>query len=98
MAEWNYAQADPSEELALLQVFSMKKRQNGREILFRITVREFAVPPAGHRQRFFAEADKPLNQKTAAIVPCGWGDSVLAALSDCMRMIRQFPYEGEDRR
>lgn len=96
MAEWHYAQADPSEELALLHTFSMKKRQPGGVVNFRITVREFAVPPAGHRQRFFAEADKPVNQKTAAMVPCGWGDTILAALSDCLRLIRQFPYEGED--
>lgn len=94
MAEWHYAQANPSEELAMLHLFSMKKRQADGEVFFRITVKEYAVPPAGHRQRFFAEADKPVNQKTAAMVPCGWGDSVLAALSDCMRLIREFPYEG----
>lgn len=94
MAEWHYAQANPSEELAMLHLFSMKKRQADGEVHFRITVKEYAVPPAGHRQRFFAEADKPVNQKTAAMVPCGWGDSVLAALSDCMRLIREFPYEG----
>ncbi len=94
MAEWHYAQVDPAEELALLHVFSVKKRQEGGDVDFRITVREFAVAPAGHRQLFFAEADKPLNQKTAAVIPCGWGDSELAALSDCLRMIRQFPYEG----
>lgn len=97
MAEWYYAQADPSEELALLHIFSMKKRQPDGVVDFRITVREFATPPSGHRQRFFAEADKSVNQKTAAVVPCGWGDTVLAALSDCIRMIRQFPYEGDGR-
>lgn len=95
MAEWHYAQAEASEELALLHIFSMKKRQQGGDVTFRITVREFATAPAGHHQRFFAEADKPVNQKTAPVVPCGWGDSVLVALSDCLRMIRQFPYEGE---
>jgi hypothetical protein len=96
VAEWHYAQAETSEELALVHIFSMKKRQPGGDIPFRITVREFATAPKGHHQRFFAEADKPVNQKTAAVVPCGWGDSVLVALSDCLRMIRQFPYEGED--
>lgn len=95
MAEWHYAQSDPSEELATLHFFSVKKRQPGGDVSFRITVWEFAVPPAGHHQCFFAEADKPVNQKTAAIVPCGWGDSILKALADCIRMIRQFPYEGE---
>lgn len=95
MADWHYAQADPSEELALLHNFSIKKQQPGGAVEFRITVREFAVPPASHRQRYFAEADKPVNQKTAPVVPCGWGDTMLAALSDCIRMIRQFPYEAE---
>jgi hypothetical protein len=97
VAEWHYAQADSSEELAQLHIFSMKKRQPGGDINFRITVREFAVPPPGQRLRFFAEADKPVNQNTAALIPCGWGDSVLKALADCMRIIRQFPYEGEER-
>lgn len=96
MADWHYAQADPSEELALLHIFSMKKRQPGGLVDFRVTVREFAVPPVGHHQRFFAEADKFVNQKTAAVLPCGWGDTMLAALSDCLRMIRQFPYQAEE--
>ncbi|MDE3137011.1 MAG: hypothetical protein KGL59_10590 [Acidobacteriota bacterium] len=95
MAEWHYAQAEPSEELALLHFFSMKKHHAGGDVTFRITVREFATPPHGHHQRFFAEADKAVNQKTAAVLPCGWGDTVLVALSDCLRMIRQFPYEGD---
>ena len=93
MAEWQYAQANPSEELAQLSFYSMKKKQGGREIEFRITVREYAQQPASQHSRFFAEADKHVNQHTAAILPSGWGHSVLEALADCMRMIRQFPYE-----
>lgn len=93
MPEWGYAQADPSDELAQLSFYSMKKKQGGREIEFRITVREYAERPASQHSRFFAEADKQVNQRTAAIVPTGWGHSVLEALSDCIRMIRQFPYE-----
>ncbi|HEY6442211.1 MAG TPA: hypothetical protein VIY66_02595 [Candidatus Acidoferrales bacterium] len=93
MPEWGYAQADPSDELAQLSFYSMKKRQSGREIEFRITVREYAEQPPSQHSRFFAEADKQVNQKTAAILPTGWGHSVLEALSDCIRMIRQFPYE-----
>ena len=42
---------------------------------------------------FFAEADKAVNQKTASFVPCGWGSSIFTALGDCLRLIRQFPYE-----
>lgn len=98
MSEWDYAQADRSEELAQLHFFSTKKkREHGGEVEFRITIKEFAVPPPGQFVRFFAEADKSVNQHTAPIVPCGWGDSLAKALSDCMRMIRQFPYEGEER-
>ncbi len=93
MPEWPYAQADPSDELAQLSFYSMKKKQGGREIEFRITMREYVERPAGQHSRFFAEADKHVNQKTAAVLPHGWGNSVLEALADCIRMIRQFPYE-----
>jgi hypothetical protein len=75
----------------------MKKTQPGGEVYFRITEKEFAAPPQGQYVSFFAEADKQVNQKTAPIVPSGWGDSLLKALSDCMGMIRQFPCEGEER-
>ena len=97
MAEWEYAQTDRSEELAQLHIFSMKKRQPNGDVTFRITVREYATPPAGQRLRFFAEADKMVNQNSAAILPSGWGDSLLKALGDCLRLIRQFPYEGDER-
>jgi hypothetical protein len=97
VSEWHYAQEDRLEELTELRFFTMKKRQPDGEVQFRITVKEFATPPPGQYVRFFAEADKPVNQKTAPIIPSGWGDSVLKALADCMRMIRQFPYEGEQR-
>ena len=96
MSEWKFAQVDRSEELAELRFFSMKKRQTGGDVNFRITVKEFAAPPPGQHLRFFAEADKKVNQTTAPIRPCGWGDSVSEALSGCARLIRQFPYEGED--
>jgi hypothetical protein len=92
--DWQYAQTDGSEELAQLHVFTMKKADPGRVTDFHITVREYATPPAGHHHRFYAESDKQVNQKTAAFLPSGWGESVLKALADCMRLIRQFPYEG----
>jgi hypothetical protein len=97
VAEWEYAQTDRSEELAELHIFSMKKRQPDGDVTFRITVKEFAAPPAGQHLRFFAEADKQVNQKTAGFLPSGWGNSLLKALADCMRLIRQFPYEGEEK-
>ena len=94
MEDWQYAQADQAEGLAQVHHFTMNKRQNGRDIAFSIVVKEFAVAPEGQHLRFFAEADKQINQGTAAFVPSGWGDSILKALSDCMRLIRQFPFAG----
>ena len=93
MSEWPYLQKEIAEELAQLHFFSMVRRQPTGDVAFRITVKEFAAPPPGQRLRFFAEADKPVNQKTASFVPCGWGNSIFAALGDCLRLIRQFPYE-----
>jgi len=93
MSEWPYLQKDPAEELSQVHFFSVVKRQQAGDVTFRITVKEFAAPPPGQRLRFFAEADKPVNQKTASFVPCGWGSSVFTALGDCLRLIRQFPYE-----
>lgn len=93
MSEWPYLQKDTAEQMAQLHFFSMNKRHAGGDVTFRITVKEFAAPPPGQRLRFFAEADKSVNQKTAAFVPCGWGNSVFQALGDCVRLIREFPYE-----
>jgi hypothetical protein len=96
LSDWKFAQKDVSEELALLHSYSMKKRQNGSDVCFVITVKEFAAPPPGQYARFFAQADKFVNQKTAPILPTGWGNSILEALSACVHMIRQFPCEGEE--
>ncbi len=96
MSDWKFAQKDVSEELALLHHFSFKKPQGNGEVRFVITVKEFAAPPQGQFARFFAQADKQVNQKIAPIHPTGWGNSILEALTACARMIREFPYEGED--
>lgn len=93
--DWQYAQQNREEQLAQVHFFTMKKLAEGREIDFQITVKEFAAAPAGHHGRFFAQADRRVNQKSGAFIPSGWGDSVLKALSDCMRLIREFPYEDE---
>jgi hypothetical protein len=95
VSDWRFAQKNPSEELALLHQFSFKKCHGSGETEFVITVREYAAPPPGQHVRFFALADKQVNQKLAPFVPSGWGNSVLDALSDCTRMIRQFPCEEE---
>ena len=96
MSDWQYAQISKEEELAQLHFFSMKKKLPVGEVYFRITIKEFAAPPPGMSARFFAEADKPVNQKIAPVVPFGFGESLRGALSECMRIIRQFPYEGEE--
>lgn len=97
MDDWVHIQAKSEERLMQLHYFSIVKVQPGGNVTFAITVKEFAAPPPGQRLRFYAEADKPVNQKTAPFVPCGWGTSIFSALGDCVRLIRQFPYEGEER-
>ena len=92
MAEWVYAQLEPAEELAQLHYFCFKKRQPEGEIEFVITVKEFAARNALH-MRFYAQADKEINQGIAPFRPFGWGDSLLHALSECMRSIRDHPYD-----
>jgi hypothetical protein len=87
-----YAQKDPAEELAQLHYFSFKKDQPEGAIEFMITVKEFADRNA-LQMRFFAQADKEVNQRSAPFRPFGWGESLLDALSECVRAIRQHPYE-----
>lgn len=94
MSDWIYAQRNPSEQLARLHYFSVKKQQDGREIDFRITVWEFVTPPEP-AMKFFAEADKQTNQSSAPYTPCGWGPTLLDALSECVAAVHRFPYEGE---
>lgn len=94
MSDWKFAQKDVHEELALLTQFSVKKHQKDGEVIFLITVKEFVNIPPGQVARFVAQADKYVNQKIAPILPTGWGNSLLDALSDCIRMIRQFPYDA----
>ncbi len=93
MSEWVFAQSDPSEELAQLHFFSMKKRQAGGDIEFLITVREYAQP-ADASMKFFAQADKQTNQKVAPFTPCGWGSTLLKALAECVQAVHRFPFEG----
>jgi hypothetical protein len=90
MAEWTYAQKDPAEELAQLHVFSFKKAQAVGDVEFRITVKEFAERNA-LQMRFFAQADREVNQDAAPFVPFGWGPTLLDALGECLKGIRQYP-------
>ena len=92
MAEWSYVECEASEGFCQLHHFAIKKHQDGAEIEFIITVREYVTPP-DPAMRFFAQADKQTNQKTAPFTPVGWGHSMSAALHDCVKGIRRFPYE-----
>ena len=94
MSDWNFAQRDPAEQLAKLHHFSMKKQQPDQEVEFVITVYEYVVPP-DPAMPFYAIADKKTNQKTAPFLPCGWGRTLLEALSRCRESVMRFNYEGE---
>lgn len=95
MKEWGFAQSDASQELAEVQFFSIKKRHAGGEVEFLISVKEY-ITPKEPTMRFFAQTDKELNQKTLPIRPSGWGKTLLEALSECVRNVERFPYEGAD--
>jgi hypothetical protein len=94
--DWRFAQKNPSEELAQLHHYSFKKCVSGVEVNFIITVKEFAAPPPGQHFKFFAQADKEINQKIAPFLASGWGASILEALTGCTRSIREFPCESDD--
>lgn len=94
MAEWELCQSKPSDELCQLHFFAMKKVQPNGEIEFRITVREYVASLENQSMRFFAEADRQTNQSVAPYTPSGWGSSIYKALSECMKAIHRFPYDG----
>ena len=82
--EWTFAQSDPAEELALLHRFSVKKHDG---VEFTITIKEFARPQEDQTMRFFATSDRQTNQSTVPFTPCGWGHTLLKALSECVKAI-----------
>lgn len=89
MADWHYAQVDPSEELAQLHLFSMKKRQPHGDVEFVITVREY-VGRNEQSMKFYATADTMVNQEFSGFTPFGWGETLLGALNECMTVIRNY--------
>ncbi len=70
----------------------MMKRQESGEVEFTISVKEYLTPrdPA---LGFYAEADKQTNQRVAPYTAVGWGNTLLAALAQCMREVERFPYQ-----
>ena len=91
MEEWRFAQAERSNKLARVQHYSFTKPQQSGDVEFLITVKEYADPESGNF-RFFAQADKDVNQREASFRPCGWGSTLLQALSECIRNIEKFEY------
>jgi len=91
MKDWGFAQTQVSQQLAEVHTFSVMRG----EVEFLITVKEYVTPkePTMH---FFAQSDKLTNQNTAPYRPSGWGKSMLEALSECVKAINRFPYEGEN--
>ena len=94
MSDWKYVQQSKSEKLAKLHHFSVMKQYDGGEVELIITVKEYATPETGHLH-FFAETDKLLNQRLAPFRACGWGDSLMGALAECLRNIRRFEYQAD---
>jgi len=96
MKDWGFAQTHVSQQMAQLHLFSVTKVQPDGEVEFIITVKEFVTPkePTMH---FFAQTDKLTNQRTAPYRPSGWGKTMLEALSECVKAINRFPYEGQDK-
>jgi len=93
MNEWKLVQRDPSEALARLHHFSVTKKHATGEIEILITVKEFATAKTSDL-KFFASTDLELNQKTLSFRPCGWSDTLLGALAECLRNLRKFEYEA----
>jgi hypothetical protein len=86
MSEWQFIDSDQAEELAQLHFFSVKKG----DVEFVITVKEYAQRNPQH-MRFFAQADKQVNQKTAPFFPFGWGETMIQSLTECIKSIRKYP-------
>ena len=94
MSDTSFISAKPEEELAKLHYYSIKKCQPGGDVEFVITVYEYAERNKQF-MKFYARADKPINQGSAAFIPFGWGETLTMALTECVKEIRRYPYEAE---
>jgi hypothetical protein len=92
LRDWQYIEAEAAEQFCRIEYFSLKKLQDGQEIEFTVAVKEYLQPP-DPAMRFFAQADKAINQQAAPYTPCGWGPNLSTALWECMQGIRKFPYQ-----
>lgn len=94
MSDSSFISAHQSEELARLHYYSIKKNQPDGDVEFVITVYEYAERNKQF-MKFYARADKAVNQKSAAFIPFGWGETLTMALNQCVKEIRSYPYEAE---
>jgi len=92
LAEWNYVDTEPGEGFCQIRYFGYVKKCPAGDVEFLITLREYVHPP-DPALKYFAQADKETNQKTAPFAPFGWGGSAGSALLECVKSIRRFPYE-----
>ena len=95
MEGWKFLEKDPAEALAKLHFFSIKKKRALGEVEARVTVKEFASAKTTD-MNFYAVADIELNQKAMKFQPCGWGETLLSAVTECLRNLRKFEYEGPE--
>ena len=95
MDDWKLAQQDPSEALAKLHFFSVKKKHAHGEVEARITVKEYAAAKSAE-MKFFAVADIELNQRSMTFQPSGWSETLTGALAECLRSLRKFEYESPE--
>jgi hypothetical protein len=92
LEDWKYVDSEAEERLCHVEQYGIRKTYSGGEIEFIVSVREYREPP-DPAMRFFAQADKHTNQKSAPYIPCGWGPNLSTALWECIKAIRKFPYE-----
>jgi hypothetical protein len=92
LEDWKYVDAEPEERLCRVEHFGIRKQWSGGEVEFVISVREYREPP-DPAMRYFAQADKTTNQRSAPYTPSGWGPNLSTALWECIKAIRKFPYE-----
>jgi hypothetical protein len=92
LSDWHFAQSNRSQHLAQLHWFSVTKRFRGRNLEFRIVVREFYTPP-DPAMPFYAEAEWPASPGEGDLTPFGWGGTLLKALAECVAAIERLPQE-----
>ena len=91
--DWEYVETEAAEAFCRVEHFGIKKvLDDGNAVEFLVTVREYVNRP-DPAMCFFAQADKQVNQKSAAYTPVGWGATRNDALWECIKAIRKFPYQ-----